>query len=172
MIFKTERLLVYSLKKSDSEGFFDMMGNPNVMLPIPQKFMTKPESDAKLDELIKLEKSTSIKIWGLFESKSNDFIGICGFLKNNEDENEIVYRLREKYWGKGYGTEIAKELISFGFKNLNFNLITADVNIENIKSVKILDKFFNRDREFFNNQDNCIDRRYKLTNENWEKTSN
>ena len=100
MIFKTERLLIYSLKKSDSEGFFDMMGNPNVMLPIPQKTMTKIESDAKLNDLITLEKSTSIRIWSLVEKKSNNFIGICVFLKNNEDENEIAYRLREKYWVK------------------------------------------------------------------------
>ncbi|MEX1384365.1 GNAT family N-acetyltransferase [Lutibacter sp.] len=169
MIFKTERLLIYSLKKSDSNNFFDMMGNPNVMLPIPQKTMTKTESDAKLIELITLEKSTSNRIWGLVEKESNNFIGICGFLKNNDEENEIAYRLREKYWRKGYGTEITKGLITFGFKNLNFDLVTADVNIENIKSVKILDKFFIRDKEFFNKQDNCTDRRYKLTKENWVK---
>lgn len=172
MIFKTERLLIFSLKKSDSEDFFNMMGNPNVMLPIPQKTMTKIESDAKLNDLITLEKSTSIRIWSLVEKESNNFIGICGFLKNNEDENEIAYRLREKYLGKGYGTEIAKELISFNFKNLNFNLITADVNVDNIKSVKILDKFFIRPKEFYNQQDNCTDRRYKLTKENWAKLGN
>ena len=67
MIFKTERLLIFALKKSDSEDFFDMMGNPNVMLPIPQKTMTKIESDAKLLELITLEKTTSKKVWSLVE---------------------------------------------------------------------------------------------------------
>jgi len=171
MIFKTERLLIFALKKSDSEDFFDMMGNPNVMLPIPQKTMTKIESDAKLHELITLEKTTSKKVWSLVEKESNNFIGICGLLKNNENENEIAYRLREKYWGKGYGTEITKGLIDFSFINLNFDLLTADVNIDNIKSVKILDKFFNRHKEFFNKQDNCTDRRYKLTKENWGKTT-
>ena len=171
MIFKTERLLICSLQKSDSEDFFDMMGNPNVMLPIPQKIMTKIESDAKLNELLTTEESTSIKAWSVVEKKSNSFIGICALLKNNDDENEIAYRLREKYWGKSYGTEITKGLINFGFKNLNFDLLTADVNIDNIKSVKILDKFFIRHKEFFNKQDNCYDRRYKLTKENWAKTS-
>jgi len=172
MIFKTERLLIFALKKSDSEDFFDMMRNPNVMLPIPQKTMTKIESDAKLLELITLEKTTSKKVWSLVEKESNNFIGICGLLKNNENENEIAYRLREKYWGKGYGTEITNGLIDFSFINLNFDLLTADVNIDNIKSVKILDKFFNRHNDFFNKQDNWYDRRYKLTKENWAKTSN
>jgi ribosomal-protein-alanine N-acetyltransferase len=169
MIFETERLIIRELKKSDSDNFFDMMGNPNVMNPIPQKVMTKDESDSKLNELITLEKSTNKKVWSLIEKKSNDFIGICGLLKNNENENEIAYRLREKYWGNGYGTEIAKGLIDFGFKNLNFDLVMADVNIENTKSVKILDKFLIKQKEFFNQKDNCTDRRYKLTKENWIK---
>ena len=167
MIFETERLIIRELKKSDSDNFFDMMGNPNVMIPIPQKTMTRNESDSKLNELITLEESTNKKIWSLIENKSNGFIGICGLLKNNENENEIAYRLREKYWGNGYGTEIAKGLIDFGFKNLNFDLVTADVNIENTKSVKILDKFLTKQKEFFNQEDNCTDRRYKLTKENW-----
>lgn len=167
ILFKTERLIIRTLQIADSDSFFDMMGNPNVMNPIPQKTMTKAESDSKLNELIALEKSTNKIIWSLVEKESTNFIGICGFLKNNENENEIAYRLREQYWGKGYGTEIAKGLINFGFKNLNFDLITADVAINNTKSVKILDKFFTRNKEFFNKKDNCTDRRYKLTKENW-----
>ena len=169
MIFQTERLIIRALKITDSDTFFDMMGNPNVMDPIPQKTMTRNESDSKLNELIELEKSTTKKVWSLVDKESNNFIGICGFLKNIEGENEIAYRLREKYWRNGYGTEIAKGLIDFGFKKLNFNLITADVNITNSKSVKILDKFFSRNKEFFNKKDNCNDRRYKLTRETWVK---
>jgi hypothetical protein len=33
---------------------------------------------------------------------------------------------------------------------------------ENITSAKILNKFLKPVREFFNNDDNCIDRRYEL----------
>ncbi|UMB61337.1 GNAT family N-acetyltransferase [Lutibacter sp. A80] len=170
MLFETERLVIRTLKISDSEPFFDMMGNPNVMNPIPQKVMSKTESDITLKKLIALEKNSTKKIWSLIEKESSNFIGICGLLKNNEDEPEIAYRLREKYWGKGYGTEIAKGLINFSFETLNFNIITADVNIINMKSVKILEKFFIKDHDFFNKRDNCTDRRYKLTKTNWAKT--
>ena len=169
MIFETERLIIRELKKADSTNFFDIMSNPNVMNPIPQKTMTRKESDSKLNELITLEKATDTRIWSLIEKESNNFIGIGGLLKNDENENEIAYRLREKYWGIGYGTEIAKGLIDFSFKNMNFDLITADVNIENIKSIKILDKFLTKQKEFFNKEDNCTDRRYKLTKEDWIK---
>jgi len=167
MIFKTERLIIRELKEPDSDDFFDMMRNPNVMNPIPRKTMNRNESDSKLKELIALEKSTETKVWGLIEKESTDFIGICGLLKNSENENEIAYRLREKYWGNGYGTEIANGLIDFGFQRLNFDIVTADVNIANAKSVKILDKFLMREKEFYNKNDACTDRRYKLTKERW-----
>jgi len=163
MIFETERLLVRELNTNDSELFFELMSNPNVMNPIPQKVFTRSESNAKLTELISLEKKSNTKIWSFTEKGSESFIGICGFLKNNENDDEIAYRLIERFWGKGYGTEIAKGLIEYSFRILNLEKITADVNTINKKSSKILDKFMNPVREFFNEKDNCTDRRYEIT---------
>jgi ribosomal-protein-alanine N-acetyltransferase len=167
MIFETSRLYVRKLEVNDDAAFFELMGNPNVMNPIPQKIFDKKESVSKLAELILLEKSSSTRIWCLCKKGSNDLIGICGFLKNDEKEDEIAYRIIEKYWGNGYGTEIAKGLIDYCFVNMKTDLITAYVCVDNIKSVKILNKYFTLRKEFFNAKDNCIDRRYVLERENW-----
>lgn len=162
MIFETERLLVRKLNTNDSELFFELMNNPNVMNPIPQKVFTRIESNTKLTELISIEISSK-KIWCLTEKGNDSLIGICGFLKNNENDDEIAYRLIERFWGKGYGTEITKGLIEYSFEILNFEKITADVNIDNKKSSRILEKFMNPIREFLNKEDNCTDRRYEIT---------
>ena len=122
--------------------FFDLMSNTNVISMIPQAVLNKEESDSQLKELIHLEKSSDTKIWSLCQKSTNEFIGFAGFLKNIDSEDEIAYRLRENYWNKGFGTEIAKGLIDFGFTTMNSNLITADVFIENVRSIKILEKFF------------------------------
>lgn len=167
MIFETERLFIRKLQESDADLFLDLMSNPNVMNSIPQVPFSKENSDSELKRLILIEKSTNTKIWGLCEKTSNEFIGISGFLKNKEAEDEIAYRIREKHWNKGFGTEIAKGLIDFGFSKLNMELITADVYIENVRSVKILNKFFAPQKEFFNKEDNCIDRRYIVKKESW-----
>lgn len=95
-----------------------------------------------------------------------EFIGLCAFLKNNENDEEIGYRLREKYWRMGFGTEIAKGLIKFGFEQLKMNKITADVDIRNLHSVKILEKIMNPTKAFFNETDNCIDKRYEILKNN------
>ena len=160
MIFETERLFVRKLQESDSDLFFDLMSNPNVMNMIPQVVLNKEESDSKLKKLTELEHSSTTKIWSLCQKSNSEFIGFAGFLKNTDSEDEIAYRLRENHWNKGFGTEIAKGLIDFGFTKMNSNLITADVFVENIKSIKILEKFFTAQKEFFNTEDNCIDRRY------------
>ena len=162
MIFETERLAIRKLHENDSDLFFELMSNPNVMMPIPQKVFSRIESNRKLSELILLEKSRKLNIWGFTKTNSHHFIGFCGFLKNNENEDEIAYRLIERYWGHGFGTEIAKGLIEYGFDKLNLEKITADVHIENEKSSKILKKFLNPVKEFYNKKDNCIDRRYEI----------
>lgn len=168
MIFETDRLIARQLQESDQSAYFDMMGNPNVMCLIPREIMSKNESDKHLAKFIQnYDNQTNPKVWAIELKAENEFIGLCGFLKNNENDDEIGYRLREKYWGVGYGTEITKGLIDFGFNNLNTDLITADVYVDNLRSVKILEKFFKRNIEFFNTNDKCTDRRYKLTRKEW-----
>jgi len=159
MIFQTIRLQIYKLKASDTDAFFDMMGNPKVMNPIPQEAMTHKQSDAKLAELLKYD-NPKVQVWAI--RFNDEFIGICGLLINDEGNPEVAYRLREAFWGEGFGTEIAKGLLDYGFGDLGFELITADVNITNIPSVKILEKFFIAVREFYNPKDKCTDRRYHL----------
>lgn len=167
MIFETDRLLVGKLKSSDSELFFELMSNPRVMHPIPQKVFSREESDAKLTDLISKEPLSPIKIWALLEKINQEFIGVCGFLKNDEKDDEIAYRRLEKHWRKGFGTEIAKGLIGFSFNFLNTDKITADVNVENEKSAKILEKYMQLVREFYNEKDQCTDRRYELNEKDY-----
>ena len=166
-MFETTRLYVRQLEENDEAAFLELMSNPNVMNPIPQKPFDKEESVSKLAELILLEKSSNTKIWCLCKKGCNDLIGICGVLKNDEEEDEIAYRIIETFWGNGYGTEITKGLIDYCFVNMKSDLITADVCVDNVKSIRILNKYFTVKKEFFNAADNCMDRRYILKKENW-----
>ncbi|MCF6222550.1 MAG: GNAT family N-acetyltransferase [Flavobacteriaceae bacterium] len=170
LIFETERLVFRQFSPVDKDSFFDMMGNPKVMQPIPSPTLTRGESDLQLHEILTLYKIKSEKkIWAVDLKSNFEMIGLSGLIINNENENEIAYRLREKYWKHGYGTEIAAGLIKYGFKKLHFDLITGDAYIHNLKSIKILEKFMFFNKEFFNEKDNCLDRRYKLYKKDWLK---
>ena len=167
MIFETERLRVRKLIIDDHEQFYVLMSNPKVMLPIPRKPLSRIACKDRLLEFIDLEKKGATRIWCLTTKKQDDLIGICGFLKNNANDDEIAYSICENSWGKGYGTEIAKGLIDYAFTILKVDKITADVNILNTTSEKILQKFMRPTHDFFNPKDNCVDRRYILEKENW-----
>ncbi len=58
------------------------------------------------------------------------FIGITAFLKrdpvNRHAELAIIIGEKE-YWSKGYGTEVVKTLLEYGFNQLNLNMIYLGV---------------------------------------------
>lgn len=93
-------------------------------------------------------------------------IGLCLFLTNDENEKELGYRFRINYLGKGYGTETTKGMIDYYFNELHVKKVTADVNTENIGWVKILEKFINPVKEFFNEGRNCTVRSYEIEKNN------
>lgn len=169
-IFETERLIIKRLKSLDKEYFAELFTDSKVLELIPQKAFT----DSQINE--RFEKNLNLKLsdfdqkkcaCGIFEKENPEMIGLALFLINENNEKELGYRFRANYWGKGYGTETTNGMLDFYFNIMNIDKITADVNIVNIASAKILDKFMTPVKEFFNERDNCTDRRYELKKENW-----
>ncbi len=168
MIFETERLFIRKLRKYDIDGFYDMQSNPKVMQHI-KKFMNRSESEHELKRFMDYYKHEDIffNIWAVEQKSDNAFIGICGVYKNDKSEFEIAYRLREFYWKKGFGTEIAKGLITYCFETLSLNELSAYVSVQNNGSINILEKEMELINEFHCEKTNFYERLYKLKKENW-----
>jgi len=170
VIFETQRLSVKTLEEKDRDNFVELLTNPKIIDPAPGQKINAKEIELKFKTNLKLEKIPSKgadNIWGVFEIGKNEMIGLAAILTNEINDWELGYRFLIKYWGKGYGTELAKGLIDYSLLNLNFDKITADVDISNKASVKILEKYMNLDKEFYNSEDRCIDRRYEIRREDW-----
>lgn len=104
---------------------------------------------------------------GIYEKGNPELVGLALFLLNEKNENELGYRFRTKFWGKGYGAELTEGMLTCYFNVLKVEKVLADVNTDNIPSVKILDKFMIPVLEFFNKRHNCTDRRYELKKDDW-----
>lgn len=169
-IFETNRLVIKSFEQRDKDFFIELLSDPKIIDPVPQPKLSIEKIIAKFDASLNFS-GKPIKnkenIWGVFEKQNIEMIGVCALLTNDENDWELGYRFRTNYWGKGYGTETTKGIIDFCFNHLNINKVAADVNIENSGSVKILNKFMNPVNEFFNENDNCTDRRYHIEKNNW-----
>ncbi|MCG8575348.1 MAG: GNAT family N-acetyltransferase [Flavobacteriales bacterium] len=171
-IIETERLVIKSLDTADKVYFAELFTDPDVLELIPQKAFTEEQITERFNKNLNLELSDLANqkcACGIFEKGNSELIGLALFLSNEENEKELGYRFRKKYWGKGYGTETTKGMLEFYFNTLNVTKVMADVNTANVGSVKILDKFMTPVKEFFNERDNCTDRRYELKKENWRQ---
>ena len=157
-IFKTfpelesERLLFRKILLSDARDLFLIRSNDDVM-----RFMdvTRFESIDDAEKLIhsieeSYQKETGIN-WAIVEKKSNIFIGYFGFFKIIPEHcrAEIGYALSPEYWGKGYMYETLNRLVRFGFKIMKLHSIEANVNPENEKSKKALEKIGFRQEAYF-----------------------
>lgn len=77
------------------------------------------------------------------ELKSDaQFIGLIGITlgKIKYKNAEVWFKFDTKFWNKGYATEALKEILKFGFADLKLHRIEAGCAVENIGSIKVLEK--------------------------------
>ena len=69
-------------------------------------------------------------------------IGNCGIRLKAVDalEADIGYELAPDYWGRGYATEAARAIVTFGFTELRLHRISARCIADNIASTHVLEK--------------------------------
>lgn len=145
MNFQTNRLQIEEINWNDIGIIHKIHSIPEIdefnTLGIPEnidetiKIMTPDIEDQK--------KSTRSRFaWKIIEMEKQKLIGLAGMFLSNDRFNigEFYYKFYPKYWGKGYATEAAKEIIRFGFQDLKLHRIEAGVATENKASIKVLEK--------------------------------
>ena len=74
---------------------------------------------------------------------TNEFIGMGGILPrtlNQKEEYEVAYSLKPKFWGKGYGTEIANQIKEFGSQNIKADRLISIIDTRNVQSANVARK--------------------------------
>ncbi len=72
--------------------------------------------------------------------QTGKLIGVGGIIKRNLEgkmEYEVAYSILPDYWKQGYGTELAKQMRSYGFQNINTHRLISIIAKENKPSVKV-----------------------------------
>ena len=80
--------------------------------------------------------------WAIADNETNQIIGTCGFHNwgKSHKRAEISYDLDYNYWNKGITTKAIKAIIAFGFKVMKIQRLQAVVAIDNIPSIRVLEK--------------------------------
>ena len=141
----TENLLLREITWDDLEDIHKLHSVPEVdefnTLGIPgdieeTRELMHPGVEAKAAN------PQSAYTWRISSRNSGDFIGLAGFILSNDKFRlgEIYYKLLPAYWGQGYGTELAKNLIVVGFDKFHLHKVEAGVASGNQRSIRVLEK--------------------------------
>lgn len=80
--------------------------------------------------------------WAVLDEQGGHLIGVAEvtIIDEYNETGEIGYILHPDVWGQGYGTQVAKQLIHFGFEELKLHRIQATCHPANKSSVRVLEK--------------------------------
>ncbi|MFO1443880.1 GNAT family N-acetyltransferase [Bacillus sp. Bva_UNVM-123] len=79
--------------------------------------------------------------FAITDKDNGDLFGAISLSNNQKFKNgEIAYWIGEEYWGKGYGTEAAKALIDFAFKEKKLHKVFARYFKTNPASGRVMEK--------------------------------
>jgi len=128
------------ISEDDFQYLLDLVSNEKVMIMNFGRAFLLEEAKKYYKRLLENNKKhEDFGHFKVFEATTNTFIGM-GELSINDDftEAEIGYLLLPEYWGKGYGSEIAAELLNKAEETKNIQRVTATTDPNNIASKKIL----------------------------------
>ena len=139
----TNRLFLRAINKDDKDEIFALRSNPQVMEHINRPLTKKlAEVESFINKITKGIKENQLVYWGITLKVDDSLIGtIC--LWNISRENyraELGYELMPEYQGQGLMQEAFTKVVTYAFKRLGFHTLEADVNPDNKKSIKLLEK--------------------------------
>lgn len=139
MRIETERLLLRPMEPADLDAFVALHAEPEVT-----RFIRPLDRAAAEERLQRDEREWEERGHGMLavlDAEDGAFLGRCG-LKHwpQFDETELGWALRRIAWGLGYATEAARACIEWGFAALDVPYLTAMINAENARSIKVAER--------------------------------
>ena len=145
--FETERLVGRSWRIEDADEAFAIYGNREVYADEPNILMEGIEQmRVKLEQIVQRDAGfpNGLGSYATIEKESGRIAGNL-ILKalpdadgNSTDNIEIGWHLHQDFWGRGYATEGANELLRIGFENVGLSEIFAVCRTDNEKSMAVM----------------------------------
>lgn len=141
---ETERLILRKFKYDDADDMLmNWISDENVQNNYGEPVYTTKESvNELLDKYISSYENKDYYRWSIIEKCSGECIGqIAYFLIDSKNHfGEIEYCIGTGFQRRGYATEAAKAVISYGFNNINLHKVQICVRPINIASKRVIEK--------------------------------
>ncbi len=139
----TDRLILKAFQERDAPAIQDLAGAREVAemtLNIPYPYTDGMAEIWMSTHQEEFESGMGI-IFAITEASSNYLIGAVGLTSTKRfNRAELGYWIGKPFWGKGYATEAALELVRYGFEEMKLNKISASHMTRNPASGRVMEK--------------------------------
>jgi len=138
---ETQRLILRAFTMSDAPRLCELIAVPDIIKMLEQPPWPYTLTDAKLwlQGLPSREQRAEAYCFAI-ELPGTGLIGGISLQKKNSDDFNLGFWLGKDFWGKGYASEAAKGIISWGQEQLQLTKLTAGYFEDNPVSGKLLQK--------------------------------
>ncbi len=140
----TERLVLREFTERDLQAVYEYASDPEVVCYMVWGPNTQEETRDFIRRAMAShgEKPRRDYQFAVVLKEEDRLIGSCGLQVSNPDHQEawIGYCFNRHFWGKGYATQVARRLLTFGFDELKLHRIFATCDPQNKGSVRVLEK--------------------------------
>jgi len=142
-VLETNRLILRRLTPEDAAFILDLLNQPSFIQFIGDRNV-RTLADARNYISQGPVASYARHGFGLYLTllkDSGEPIGLCGLIKRDSlPDVDVGYALLPQFWGKGYATEAATAVFSYGRHTLGIPRVVGVVNADNAGSIAVLKK--------------------------------
>ncbi|AAP78041.1 glutamine-hydrolyzing GMP synthase [Helicobacter hepaticus] len=142
-VCESERVFLRPYTQADFAALHKIVSDKETMYAWGQGF-SKKQSQEWLDKQLAHYQQYGFGIWAIIEKQSGAIIGNAGLnhteisLKGKTQKIvEIGYLLHRDFWGKGYGSEVARMCVKYGFETLGLEEVYCLIKEDNTASIKV-----------------------------------
>ncbi|MBN2805583.1 MAG: GNAT family N-acetyltransferase [Prolixibacteraceae bacterium] len=142
-VLESERLRYRSFSPADTPAYLHLRSDPRIMEFVDAVYTTTEAEALQKIQGIQNDFLQHHGINWVITTKENDLmIGYIGFwrLMKENLRAEIGYLLDDRFWGQGYMHEACETILDFGFHFMNLHSVEANVNVDNKRCIKLLDR--------------------------------
>ena len=139
----TPRLILRKIQMSDAADIYEYSRDPQVSRHVLwEAHHSIHDSRGYIRYIHRQYRNGDPSSWGITLRSNGKLIGTIGYMWWNETNRsaEVGYSLSRAYWNQGYMTEALREVIRFGFEEMNLNRIEAQHELTNPASGKVMEK--------------------------------
>ena len=140
---ETQRLILRQVEMTDVNEIFFLRSDQRVMMYLDRDPVVSTwEASFFIQKIKDLEKNNEAITWAICQRGEEKLIGTICFwnIMKAHYRAEIGYALHPDYQGLGIMNEAMGKILDFGFSVIGLHSVEANVNPNNIASIKLLER--------------------------------